>query len=163
MLRNFNLPAPLLRAIFNVSCKSLDNGAAAVLTSHSLSSAICRTAPCLWNYTLCLKTIVVSSNAIHNRPGRQGNARRGATGGSTIAKIVTTSLLAIANLQARKVLDRRTSKLKALLFKVQQLAPKMNGWEISHTLRELGKLQAHLALDGLAGKALLAEVPRVAR
>jgi hypothetical protein len=144
MLRNCNLPAPPLRAAFYVSCRSLDNGAAAVLTSHSLSSTIYRSAPCLWNYALCLKTILVNSHAIHNRPASQGPACSGAMGGPNV-QTVTTSLLAIADLQESRALDRHPGE-QSLLLKVQQLAPKLNAQEIPYTLWRLGSWQARLAL-----------------
>jgi hypothetical protein len=38
----------------------------------------------------------------------------------------------------------------------------MKAQELSNSLHAFGKLQAHLALDGQAGKAVLAAVPRVA-
>jgi hypothetical protein len=45
---------------------------------------------------------------------------------------------------------------------VMQVASTMNEQNVINSLYALGKLQAHTALDGHAGKALLAEVPWVA-
>jgi hypothetical protein len=123
-----------------------------MLTSRSVSSAICRTATRLWNTILCQVAVLVDSHAVHNTPGLQGPAQQGASGHSTIVQIVTTSLLAIAKLQAQRVLDSQASKFESLLLKVQQFSEKMNAKDVSNIFWKIGKIQVHSAMDGQAGK-----------